>query len=113
MVEGLLLAEDEVIRNVVPSFFEHILKDDMCWDKESVDSSLEVIPQIFNEQLDKNLTTIPSSIEVKDAVSSFKGNKALGPNDFPLFFFNLVILWSWMLLMPLRIFLALEGCSKS
>lgn len=37
------------------------------------------------------LTDIPTSEEIKKVVFSFEGSKALGPNGFPLLFFQ----WFW------------------
>lgn len=88
MVDGLLLADEDAIRRVAANYFEQMLSDDLVWDQQSVEDSLDVIPQLVSEHLNRELTTIPSSSKIKEAIFSFEGNKAPGPDGFPFLFFQ-------------------------
>lgn len=59
-----------------------------------MDVALEFIPNLLSEKLHKDLTAIPSALEVKEAVFSFEGNKAPGLGGFPFLFFNHVGIFS-------------------
>ena len=49
---------------------------------------LESIPSCIFEAQNSSLTSIPSLDEISIVVFSFEGNKAPGPNGFPLLFFH-------------------------
>ena len=49
---------------------------------------LECIPTCIFEAQNLSLTSIPSSDEISKAIFSFEGDKAPGPDGFPLLFFH-------------------------
>lgn len=51
-------------------------------------SFLECIPSYVSKDQNLFLTSIPSNVEISQAIFSFEGDKALGPDGFPLFFFH-------------------------
>lgn len=50
---------------------------------------LECIPTILGDDHNSHLTAIPSHDEILKDVNSFEGNKALGPDGFPMFIFQM------------------------
>lgn len=67
-------------------FFFELLYDNINLDHVFQDPLLEVIPKIISKDLNKILCCIPSDAKIKKVVFSFKGNKTLGPDGFPMFF---------------------------
>lgn len=49
---------------------------------------IDAIPKILNDGPNKMLVAIPSHLEIRKVVFSFEGNKAPGPDGFPMFFFQ-------------------------
>lgn len=64
------------------------MSEDFIIDPRNEDIFLNFIPYILFEESNKLLESIPSDEEVKKAVFSFEGNKALGLDGFPIFFFQ-------------------------
>lgn len=50
---------------------------------------MDYIPSILDADQNSYLTAIPTNDEILKAVNSFEGNKAPGPNGFPMFFFQM------------------------
>lgn len=87
-----MIENEEVIRQEAISFFSNILFDDFVLSMADQDQLLEVIPSLVTEDLNCMLCCIPSTEEVRSVVFSFVCNKAPGPDNFPMFFFQKI--WS-------------------
>lgn len=82
VVEDGVLNKDDEICGEATRFFASLLSVD------AHNTLLDAVPTILGEEQNKFLTTIPSKDEIKAAVFSFKGNKAPGPDGFPMFVFQ-------------------------
>lgn len=49
---------------------------------------VDSIPKILSESQNHNLVAIPSKEEISNVAFSFDDNKSLGPDGFPMFFFE-------------------------
>ncbi|XP_057873436.2 uncharacterized protein LOC131079489 [Cryptomeria japonica] len=79
--------EDEISEAGV-ELFKELLKADPMLDPEAQNLMAESIPKVLSEDQNRSLAAIPSNEEIKNTVFSFDGNKASGPNGFPMFFFQ-------------------------
>ncbi|XP_057862711.1 uncharacterized protein LOC131071031 [Cryptomeria japonica] len=82
------IRKDEEIGKEAKNFFTSMLSTDHGLNGQFHNTIIEFIPPIIGKEQNKDLVAIPSEEEVGKAVFSFDGNKALGPNGFPLFFFQ-------------------------
>lgn len=84
---GELVKEDE-IRNKAKRYFSDLLMRDQSLDAEAQSSFLQNIPHLIDAQNNAFLSSIPSILEIKNSIFSFDGNKAPGPDGFPMLFFQ-------------------------
>ncbi|XP_057846007.1 uncharacterized protein LOC131055558 [Cryptomeria japonica] len=87
-IGGTETRKDDEIGKEAMNFFTSLLSVDCSLDGHSQSAILENIPSTINEDQNKALVAIPSVEEVKKAVFSFDGNKALSSDGFSLFFFQ-------------------------
>lgn len=88
VVDDRTPVKEEEICGDASIFFSSLLSAEANLDVEAQNSLLEAIPSILKEEKNKFFTAIPSKDEVKAAMFSFEGNKALSSDGFPLFFFQ-------------------------
>lgn len=81
-----MLVKEEEICGEASHFFSSLLSAEANLDVDAQNSLLGAISSILKEEHNKFLIDIPSKDEIKVVVFSFDGNKALGPDGFPLFF---------------------------
>lgn len=84
---GELVKEDE-IRNEAKRFFADLLCRDHRLDVDAQSSFLKNIPCLIDEHMNASPSSIPSNQEITNVVCSFDGNKAPGPDGFPMLFFQ-------------------------
>lgn len=60
----------------------------MLLDPKAHNMLVDIIPKILSQSQNHNLAAIPSKEEIRSVVFLFDGSKALGPDDFPMFFFQ-------------------------
>ena len=70
------------------SFFSSLMTVDPNINPENQTDLLKVIPPLVTKGQNKLLGSIPKDDEIFKAVCSLGGDKALGPNGFPMFFFQ-------------------------
>ncbi|XP_057851472.2 uncharacterized protein LOC131061672 [Cryptomeria japonica] len=87
-IGGIETRTNDEIGNEARNFFKSLLSADCGLDDHSQRALLDTIPSIINDVQNKALVAIPSEEEVMKSIFSFDGNKAPGPNGFPLFFFQ-------------------------
>lgn len=88
IVEDKILLNEDDIRDEAVSFFYQLLTGSKEIDYTQQQDLVDIIPKIFNPNQNKALSAIPSTGKIKKVVLSFQGDKALGPDGFPMFFFQ-------------------------
>ena len=78
---------EEIIKREAVGFFKSLFQESNL-DLDKQDSFLECIPPSVFEDQNLFLTSIPSNVEILEAIFSFEGDKAPGPDGFSLFFFH-------------------------
>lgn len=81
--------KEEEIKNATISHFSSLLSANNNLDICNQNSLLEAIPSLVSLDQNKFLEAIPSNKEIKETFFSFDGDKALGPDGFPMFFFQI------------------------
>lgn len=81
--------KDDEIRHVASSLFFELLFDNLDLDLGCQESFLDVIPNIIFENHNKILCCILLDDDVKNTIFSFEGNKKIGSDVFPMFFFQI------------------------
>lgn len=88
IVENNTLLNKDEIRDEAIRFFKQLLSSNKDIDQTHQLNLVNIIPKVINPIQNKALTAIPSTGEIKKVVFSFQGDKALGPDGFPMFFFQ-------------------------
>lgn len=88
IVENNTLLNKDEIRDEVVRFFKKLLSSNKDIDQTHQLNLVNIIPKVIYPIQNKALTAIPSTGEIKNTVFSFQGDKALGPDGFPMFFFQ-------------------------
>ncbi|XP_057828258.1 uncharacterized protein LOC131039491 [Cryptomeria japonica] len=84
---GRRIEKEEEISEAIVEFFGELLKADPMLDLDAQGILVDVIPKVLSKDQNRNLAVIPSNEEIKTVVFSFNGDKAPGPDGFPMFFF--------------------------
>lgn len=83
-----LIDKEEIIKREARMSFGSLLQCDLVLNFEKQHLFLESIPSCISRAQNSFLSSIPSLDEISKAIFSFKGDKASGPNGFPLLFFH-------------------------
>lgn len=83
---GRRIDNKDQISGVVVEFFDDLLKKDTLLDPEGQSMLVDIIPKVLSDNQNHNLVAIPSKDEIRSVVFSFDGSKALGPDNFLMFF---------------------------
>lgn len=85
---GRRIDNEDEISGAAVEFFVDLTKKDTLLDPEAQYMLVDIIPKVLSDDKNHNLVVIPSKEEIRSVVFSFDGSKALGPDDFPMFFFK-------------------------
>lgn len=67
------------------TYFKEVFQTEGC---SRVAEQLECVPRIIGDDINESLTRMVDREEVKFAMFQLRGNKALGPNNFPVTFYH-------------------------
>ena len=84
----LKIAEDKDIMEEMVTFFSTLMTADPNIILDNQADFLRVIPPLFLKEQNKVLSSIPKDDKNFKAVCSLGGDKAPGPDGFPMFFFQ-------------------------
>lgn len=76
--DKILLKDNDIVR-----FFSNLLTGSKDIDIAKKQDLVDNIPKIIEPYQNKTLSAIPTANEIKKAIFSFQGDKALGPMVFP------------------------------